>query len=180
VKKNKPIVRIQFASQLKAYREAAGISQENLAQAMGIQQPYIARIENAEVGIGIENMAEISACFGKSYFDFANPDLPIPPQKVLVKSLKEHLTAKGIDASYLDNGTPPKYAHLMDIYLSLANLAEPKTTYDIAREYNGMFEGMTITPSKVSDILSHDRRKEQVVKSRAGKYNQYRLKRPDD
>lgn len=182
MKKTKELARIEFAHQLKAYRKVAGISQENLAKAMGVAQPYIAIIEKAELGIGIDNMAEISACFGIRYFDFANPDYPIPSRTEILNNLKKYLSAKGIDPSYLEDERAPSYTKKMDVYLSVANLSEPKSSYDIAEEYNAMFDDVTITPSKVTDIFSHYPRKRMVEKipTRKGEHNLYRFRKDKD
>ena len=66
----------------------------------------------------------------------------------------------------------------MDKYLEVANLSEPKSSYEIAQEYNAMFDDVVITPSKVTDIFSHAPRNKIVdkIETPKGEYNLYQFK----
>jgi transcriptional regulator with XRE-family HTH domain len=170
--------RVEFGKQLKAYRTAAGISQDRLAKAMMMQQSYIGYIEKAETGIGIDKMAEISSCFGLKYYDFANPQFPIPSKNSLRENLRIYLISKNIDPSYLDDEEAPNYAKNMDIYLGTNKLEEPKTSYEIAQDYKIMFDEH-IEPSKVTDILTKAPRNKMVdvKKPEVGRGNLYQLRK---
>jgi transcriptional regulator with XRE-family HTH domain len=169
--------RVEFGKQLKAYRRAAGISQDRLAKALMMQQSYIGYIEKAETGVGIDKMAEISSCFGLKYYHFANPDFPIPSKVNLRENLKTYLISKNIDPSYLENEEAPNYARNMDIYLGTDQLAEPKTSYQIAQDYKHMFDEH-IEPSKVTDLLTKAPRNKivDIEKPGIGRGNLYQLK----
>jgi transcriptional regulator with XRE-family HTH domain len=171
--------RIEFGRQLKAYREAAGISQGALAKALMKQQPYIVNIEKGETGIGIDKMEEISSFFGMKYYDFANPKFPIPPKAELRENMRKYLILHQIDPSYLDNENAPKYAKKLDLYLATGKLNEQKSSYEIAKEYQEMFDEH-IEPSKVTDILTKAPRNEkiEVTKPATGRGNLYKLKAP--
>jgi len=179
VKETKDIsARIEFGNQLKAYRHTAGISQERLAKALNIQQSYIGYIEKAETGLGIDKMADISSCFGVKYYDFANPDIPVPSKIILRNNIRAYLLLKNIDPSYLDDEEAPQYAKNMDKYLATDKLEEPKNSYQIAAEYKIMFDE-DIEPSKVTDILTKAPRNKivDVMKPTIGRGNIYQLKK---
>ena len=164
---NKFSVKDQFATQLKAYRNKLGISQEDLAEAVDKQQPYIANIENSDIGIGIENMAEISACFGVKYYELANPSFPIPSKAELQKNMTGYLISKGVDPNYMVSKSSPGFARRVDEYLeTMPDIFQ--SSNDIASGINKMFLDSVpryekeITPSKVADILNHAPRNKKV------------------
>ena len=168
----------EFGNQLKAYRTVAGISQGDLASALMKQQPYIVSIEKGDTGVGIAKMVEISSYFGVKYYQFADPNFPIPKKEELRTNIRDYLTLNNIDPSYLDNDESPGYSKNMDIYLSTNMLSEAKTSYEIAQDYKIMFQE-EIKPSKVSDILSKGGRKKlvDIFKPKVGRGNLYQLKR---
>lgn len=181
VENNEFSVKNQFATRLKAFRNKLGISQERLAEAVGKQQPYIANIENSDVGIGIENMAEISACFGVKYYELANPDFPIPSKAELRKNLTDYLISKNIEPSYLNTKSAPGFAEKVDFYLDIMP-DEFQSSNDIAGAINAIFHDLDappyerrITPSNVTDILKHPPRNKRVEVIKSGKMNLYRL-----
>ena len=170
--------RIEFGNQLKTYRKVAGISQNRLAKALMKQQPYIVSIEKGETGVGIDKMEQISNCFGVKYYDFANPEFPVPTKNQLRKSLQAYLSLNEIDPSYLDDETTPNYSRNMDAYLASNRLREQKSSYQIARDYEEMFNE-PILPSKVTDILTKAPRNRlvSISKPESGRGNLYQLKK---
>lgn len=175
---SKKSARVEFGEQLREYRKQAGISQGNLAKATQKSQPNIVSVEKGDIGIGIDNMEEIATFFGVKYYDFANPKTPIPSKGQLRESIVKYLIAKGFDPSYIKDENAPSYAKNMDTYLASGQLNEPKTSYQISKEYEEMFHEK-ISPSKVSDILGRTPRSGlvDVAKVDNGTYNVYKLKR---
>ena len=184
VENNKFSVKDQFATQLKAYRNKLGISQEDLAEAVDKQQPYIANVENSDIGIGIENMAEISACFGVKYYELANPLFPIPSKAELQKNMTDYLVSKGVDPNYMASKSAPGFTRRVDDFLEIMPDVFQSST-EIASRINKMFLELVphyekqITPSKVADILNHAPRNKKVEIIKSGRRKLYKPVRKD-
>ncbi|WP_158799127.1 helix-turn-helix transcriptional regulator [Pedobacter sp. L105] len=84
----KRLARKEFGTQMKKFRAIAGVSQDDPAKAIGRNQSYMVSFENGDHSIGIDFMKEISAYFGVKFYDFANPDFPIPSKRELRKKHK--------------------------------------------------------------------------------------------
>jgi transcriptional regulator with XRE-family HTH domain len=165
--------RMEFANQLKAYRKAANVSQVNLADAIGKQQPYIVLIEGGEFSFGIDMLETISNFFGVKLYEFLDPSFPIPSQDELHKNIKHFVTSTQTDSSYLNNRAP-SYAYNLDLYIKSGMLREQKTSVQIAKEYFEMFK-TEIHPGKITDIFTRAPRNVyiKVIKPDKGRGNQY-------
>lgn len=168
--------RLELAQQLKKYRDAAGISQSDLANGLGMQQPYIAKIEKANHSVGLDLLVDISTYFGIKHYELTNPDFPVPTKEVLRKSIMAFHKLKDTDTSYLKD-TSPNYAKNIDKYIRAGHLNEEKSSKEIAHHFNELFN-QVIPASKVSDILCRSPRKEllEITKPANGRGNKYKLK----
>ncbi|MEJ1250518.1 helix-turn-helix transcriptional regulator [Denitratimonas tolerans] len=54
----------QFGRRIRALREAAGISQEELASRCGLHRTYVGSVERGERNISLENIVTIARALG--------------------------------------------------------------------------------------------------------------------
>ncbi len=62
-----------FAQNLRRIRRAAGITQEQLAEAAGLDRSYVSLIENARANVSLDNICRIAAALA------VRPDVLIGP-----------------------------------------------------------------------------------------------------
>ena len=169
--------KLEYAERLKAYRKEAAVSQENLAKAIGVHQPYIADIESGTISIGIDKQEQIAAYFGVRYYEFADPNYPIPDKTELREHIEEYVKSTNTEPGYLKDESN-RYSRYLDELLGTAFLQEAKTAKEISDEIATRFN-VSIQPTRVSDILSRAPRKHLLVIIRpvAGRGNQYQLKK---
>jgi len=179
VAKSKSDAKSEYARRLKAYRRAADVSQEHLAKALGVHQPYIAAIEAGKINIGLDKQEDIASFFGVKHYYFSNPQAAIPNREDLRESIIAYIKDQDIDPGYLESETP-NYAKYIDLLLDTDYLRIPRTSREIAHELLIRFD-VDINSVRVSDILSRAPRKDRIVVSRADKGNRnlYRLVRAD-
>lgn len=174
----KPVrnAKAEYAKRLRDYRKAANVSQEDLAKATGVHQPYIADIEAGKISIGIDKQEEFAAYFGVKYYHFADPDVAIPSRMQLRENIREYVKSLDIDPGYLKNDAP-NFTVYIDELLDTDFLSEPKLSKEIAEEMKRRY-GTKITPSKVTDVLTKLPRLDliNVIRPLKGKGNRYQLK----
>eukprot|EP01133_Synstelium_polycarpum_P004753 gene4753-5540_t len=84
----------------------ADVSQENLAKAIFVHQPYIASLEAGNISIGLDKMEQIAAYFGVKYYHLADPDYSIPPRQVLRENIEKYIRSTQTESGYLKNESP--------------------------------------------------------------------------
>lgn len=173
--KSKSDAKFEYARRLKAYRRAADVSQEHLAKALGVHQPYIAAIEAGKINITLDKQEDIASFFGVKHYYFSDPQAAIPAREDLRESIVTYVRAQDIDPGYLESETP-NYAKYIDLLLDTDYLRKPRTSREISNELSVRY-GIGINSVRVSDILSRAPRKDRIVVSRADKGNRnlYRL-----
>ena len=174
--KKEKTAKTEYAERLRAFRKMAEVSQENLAKALAVHQPYIASIEAGNVSIGIDKLEEIAAYFGIKYYKFADPEYPIPPKMELRENIEKYVRSTQTEPGYLKDESRTFAKHI-DALLETDFLNEFKTAKEIALACKKRFD-VDIEASRVTDILSRQPRKNllDVIKPETGKFNRYRLK----
>lgn len=165
--------RSEYAKRVKAYREAANVSQENLAEALGVGQAYIARLEKGKTNITLLKQHAIASIFGVKQHRFLDPDAEIPSVNELRESISAYVQAKNIDPSYL-NEEKPNYSKAIDALLETDFLSTFRTSKEISMEMMARYS-LQIEPRRISDILGHPPRKNLVEIEKVGKINSYKL-----
>lgn len=164
----------EYAKRVKAYREAAHLSQEDFAEALGVGQPYIARLENGKTNITLLKQHAIASLFGVKQYRLLDPDAAIPSANELQESILAYVQSNNIDSSYL-NEEKPNYSKTIDALLKTDFLSEFKTSKEISIEIKVRYD-LQIEPRRISDILAHDPRKNLVeIEKGPGKINKYKL-----
>ncbi|MFJ2202919.1 helix-turn-helix domain-containing protein [Streptomyces violaceusniger] len=64
VEKSTPEHRLVFGAQVRALREQAGLSQEELAHAAGLHRTYVSGIERGRRNVGLDNIVALATALG--------------------------------------------------------------------------------------------------------------------
>jgi len=166
--------RSEFGRRIKAYRIAAGITQKHLAEALGNQQSHIGPLESGKRNFSLDLIARISKCFGVKWYQFADPDFPIPDESVLRQNISKYMKSQGIDTTFADNRKSPNYTRYVTLYVQSGELQEPKGAWEIKQKINSD-HGSDISSSIVTNILS--KMTEDIIITKEGRENRYQLKR---
>lgn len=67
------LARKRFASNLRAARQALGISQERLADMAGLHRTYVGSVERGERNISIDNVERLAVALKKDIADLLLP-----------------------------------------------------------------------------------------------------------
>lgn len=138
---------ILFGKRLKAIREAANISQEQIQFATGISQSQIARIESGDLNTGISHVSRLANFFGLEDFQLFQYHEPVPDSDELRKNISKFLKAQSIDASTFLRKSIVYY--LESKVLESKFLQTPRLTIEIAEyleeRYNAEFTTMSLS-----------------------------------
>lgn len=69
-----------FGSNLRIAREAAGLTQEELAAAADTTYQYVSRVENGEKNLMLDTMQRLAAAVGRDYRDLLRNPMPPKPR----------------------------------------------------------------------------------------------------
>lgn len=69
-------VAVRFGKRLREVREAAGISQEKLAELASLHRTYVSSVERGKRNISIENIERLSVALGVSMRELMPADRP--------------------------------------------------------------------------------------------------------
>ena len=71
-----------FAANLRRFRNAKGLSQEDLAYEAGVNRTYMSKLEQGGTFVGLEIIAKLAAVLDVEAAEFLRP----PPKRVRKKS----------------------------------------------------------------------------------------------
>jgi transcriptional regulator with XRE-family HTH domain len=89
----------QFGKRIKALREAADLSQEQIQKAIGISQPHLAQIENGKYNFRVSYIALLGEFYGLEDYELLDYKSPIPEGDELRKSITKFLKRNSINPS---------------------------------------------------------------------------------
>lgn len=80
-----------FGKRIKEFRESLFLSQENLAEKIGIHRNSLARIENGNNFVSLETLEQLRLVFGVEYEDLFKFNKPTKetPQKALLRKIQQ-------------------------------------------------------------------------------------------
>lgn len=73
-RKSQLSARERFSGNVRAVRQANGLSQESLAAAAGLHRTYVGSVERGERNVSIDNMERIALSLGVSIIDLLKDD----------------------------------------------------------------------------------------------------------
>lgn len=86
----------EFGKQISRYLSKSGLDIKDFAKQIKSNIDNVNSIIAGEVGLTIGKMIMIANLFGVPYYDFANPNYPIPSKSELIKNLKNVINKRKI------------------------------------------------------------------------------------
>jgi len=83
--------KIEFGEQIAKYLKKSGLDINDFARLIKSNKDNVNDILNGKVGLTIGKMITIANLFGQVYYNFANPNYPIPDKEELITNIKEVL-----------------------------------------------------------------------------------------
>lgn len=138
---------VLFGKRVKAIREAANISQEQLQYATGISQSQIARIESGTLNTGINHVSRIAEFFGLNDFELFQYKAAVPDVDDLKRGIAKYLKAKDIEPSVFLRKSIVFYLEtkvLQSKFFSTPRFASEIASY-LEDKYNAKFTTMGLS-----------------------------------
>jgi transcriptional regulator with XRE-family HTH domain len=165
---------VLFGKRLRAIREAANVSQEQLQYATGISQSQIGRIESGTLNTGINHVSRIAEFFGLEDFELFQYKAAVPDSDDLKRSIAKYLKIRDIEPSIFLRKSIVFYLETKVFPSKFLNT--PKYTYEIAEyleeKYNAKF-----TTTGLSQALERFRKKGFVEKLATDKKSKFRYRK---
>lgn len=89
----------QFGKRLKAFREAAELSQEQVHYATGIGQSNVSQMESGDLNTSLSQLALISEFYGLEDHELLDYKAPVPETEELRRRITKFLKKRNIDPS---------------------------------------------------------------------------------
>jgi transcriptional regulator with XRE-family HTH domain len=141
-----------FGKRVKAFRQAAELSQEQIQYATGISQSNIYSIELGKLNTSLSQAGLLADFFGVPLSELVNFKSAIPDSEILKKGIDIYLKKKKIDPKiYLKKGLAKL---LRDRVLKSKFLSTPRYTKDIA-DYIHETLNTKFTTSALSQALEN-------------------------
>lgn len=124
--KSEEYYRVEFGKQVAKYLKKSGLDINDFAHLIKSNTDNVKDIINGKVGLTIKKMVAIANLFGQVYYNFANPNYPIPAKEELIKNVKDVLARrKSIGKKPID--TDRILASELDRLISEGHLNTPTT-----------------------------------------------------
>lgn len=152
---------VLLGRRIKALREAADISQEQLQYATGISQPQIVSIESGRVNTGLNHISKLASFFGFEDYELLQYKAAIPSSESLRKGIQKYLNSVGIDATLFLKKSVVFYVETKLLQSRFLNT--PKTTKEIADFLESRYDAK-FTTTTLSQALERFRKKGLIEK----------------
>lgn len=152
--------KIEFGKQVAKYLKKSGLDINDFAQLIKSNKDNVNDILNGKVGLTIGKMITIANLFGQVYYNFANPNYPIPDKEELIKNIKEVLERrKSIGKKSIDNDR--LLANELDRLISEGSLNIPCTAKYL---HSKMDEKLSEKQStEITNLLSKSPRNKIII-----------------
>jgi transcriptional regulator with XRE-family HTH domain len=152
--------KIEFGKQLAKYLKKSGLDIIDFARLIKSNKDNVNDILNGKVGLTIGKMIAIANLFGQVYYDFANPNYPIPDKEVLVKNIEEVLKRrKSIGKKTIDKDR--LLANELDRLILEGYLNKPTTAKHLHSQMDKKLEKRKFT--EITNLLSKPPRNQMIV-----------------
>lgn len=92
--KSEEYYKVEFGKQVAKYLKKSGLDINDFAHLIKSNTENVKDIINGKVGLTIKKMVAIASLFGQVYYNFANPNYPIPAKEELIKNIKDVLARR--------------------------------------------------------------------------------------
>jgi len=152
--------KIEFGKQVDKYLKKSGLDINDFAKLIKSNKDNVNDILNGKVGLTIGKMITIANLFGQVYYNFANPNYPIPDKEELIKNIKEVLKRrKSIGKKSIDKDR--LLANELDRLISEGSLNKPCTAKYL---HSKMDEKLSEKQStEITNLLSKSPRNKIII-----------------
>lgn len=151
--------RVEFGKQVEKYLKKSGLNPNDFAQCIKSNINNVNDIIAGKVGLTLSKMITIASLFGQTYYDFANPNFPIPLKSELTKNIKNVLARrKSIGTKEIDKTRV--FASTIDNLISKGHFNTPTTSKLTLAAMGEEFKDKK--PSEVTSLLSRPPRNENI------------------
>lgn len=166
----------EFADQIKKYLKHFKMLTSDLGAQIGTEATDIRRIIEYEKSVGIKRAERIAGVFGLRYYEFANPDHPLPLLKELPQKTQKVIEERKIKGYKVNsrkaNLNLPRYLKAL---IERGELDQPTTSRQLLEKLPPVIqEQIKFQPRRISDVLGKTEGIEKVGK--IGKERLYQLK----
>jgi transcriptional regulator with XRE-family HTH domain len=165
---------VLFGKRVRAIREAANISQEQLQYATGISQSQIGRIESGTLNTGINHVSRIAEFFGLEDFELFQYKASVPDSDDLKRSITKYLKTRDIEPSVFLRKSIVFYLETKVLPSKFLNT--PRYTQEIS-EYLEQKHNAKFTTTGLSQALERFRRKGLVEKLTTDKKSKFQYRK---
>lgn len=166
----------KFGKRLRAFRESADLSQEQVHLCTGIGQSHLASTELGQVNTSISHLALYAELFGLEDHEMINYQMPIPTSEVLKKNVIKFLKARGLDPKVFLKQSRGITRIIEEDLLKGNYFNTPRYAREIS-EYCLSKYKVTFTTSQVSKALNTVYNKGLIVKLDSDKKTKFQYKK---
>lgn len=152
--------KIEFGKQVAKYLKKSGLDIIDFARLIKSNKDNVNDILNGKVGLTIGKMIAIASLFGQVYYNFANPNYPIPDKAELVKNIEEVLKRrKSIGKKTIDKDR--LLANELDRLISEGYCNKPVTSKHLLSKMSEKLKERN--PSEITNLLGKSPRNQIIV-----------------
>ena len=151
--------KIEFGKQVQKYLVKSGLNVKDFATLINSNVDNVNDIISGKVGLNISRMVKIASLFGIEYYNFANPNFPIPTKSELTINLKEVLSRRKIIGDK-SNDTKRLLSKELDRLINDGFLCIPTTSKILHKKMDAELENRN--PSEITTLLSQPPRSEYI------------------
>lgn len=151
--------KIEFGKQVQKYLVKSGLNVKDFATLINSNVDNVNNIISGKVGLNISRMVKIASLFGIEYYNFANPNFPIPTKSELTINLREVLSRRKIIGDK-SNDTKRLLSKELDRLISDGILRIPSTSKILHKKMDA--ELIKRNPSEITTLLSQPPRSEYI------------------
>jgi len=142
-----------FGERLKAFRQAADLSQRQVHTATGIGQSHITKAELGQVNISISHVSLFAELFGVKDYEMLQYNGPVPDPSTLKKNITKFLKSRNIDVVTFFKESKGPTVIIGDKVMESKFLSTPKLTSEIVSYCKEKFDA-EFTTSQASKVLN--------------------------
>ena len=150
----------KYGKQVEKYLKKTSLTTADLAKLTRSNTDNVRAIIKGEVGLTLSKMVKIAELFGITYYEFANPDFPIPFYEQLPEKTKEVIERRK------KTGTPIRdYSALLaknlDRLIQEDKITVPTTSTLLLKQMDKQLEDRN--PSEITNLLRKPPRNKFIV-----------------
>lgn len=152
--------KIEFGKQVAKYLKKSGLDINDFARLIKSNTDNVNDIIAGKVGLTIGKMINIASLFGQVYYNFANPNHPVPERSELIKNIKDVISRReSIGKKDIDKER--KLATELDRLISEGHLNTPTTSKLIHAKMDSKLAKRKT--SEITSLLGRTPRNKEII-----------------